>query len=272
MTRTIIFLIKFLILSIAANAQASNVTIIGAVHYPSPKFNSDTLLNMLEEIKPDIILLELDSSRFYKTFDTSYSLQYASKENEPVAVARYIAQHSATKAGPFDFENRDTYRKSLGIKQAQTKIEKLLDSLYVHKQLNKRQTKIVKEYYRLTEHLNSYVNASAKSFNNVNTDNLARRRQHYQHRAIKKIIDQRKEFAREFVTTSSGATISWRDAYKNLSDFWDLRNKTMAQNIIRVANKYPAKRIVVLTGFFHRYYLLAEIKKQDKHIQLNEFF
>jgi hypothetical protein len=254
-----------------ANAQTSNVTIIGTVHYPSKQFDADTLLSILEKIKPDIILLELDSGLFNKTFDAQYRLMYASKENEPIAVSRYIALHPATKAGPFDFENRDTYRRSLGIKQAQTQIEKLLDSLYIHKQLNKRQTKIVKEYYGLTEDLNSYVNASAKSFNNVNTDNLARRRQHYQHREIKKVIDQRNEFIQRFVTTSSGVTISWREAYKNLSDFWDLRNKTMAQNIIRIANKYPGK-IVVLTGFFHRYYLLGETKQQAKHIQLNEFF
>ncbi|WP_114790415.1 hypothetical protein U0035_14145 [Niabella yanshanensis] len=253
-------------------AQSHSVTIMGNVHYPSKQFNADTLETALERIKPDIILLELDSSLFNKTFDDQYRLKYASRENEPVAVARYIQTHPATTAVPFDFENRDAYRKEKGIKQGQNKIEKLLDSLYNNKLLSKDQSETVENYYALTKTLNAYAEKPIAEFNSLYTDSIAKLRQYYQHHEIKKLIDQRKEFIQRFVTTSSGVTISWRDAYKNLSDFWDLRNKTMAQNIIRVADKYPAKRIVVLTGFFHRYYLLAEIKRQAPHIQLEDFF
>lgn len=51
-----------------------------------------------------------------------------------------------------------------------------------------------------------------------------------------------------------------------MSGFWDLRNQTMAQNIYiyNTAAKYPNKKIVVLTGFLHRYYLLKELNRLNK--------
>jgi erythromycin esterase-like protein len=49
-----------------------------------------------------------------------------------------------------------------------------------------------------------------------------------------------------------------------MSGFWNLRNQTMAQNIYNTAAKYPNKKIVVLTGFLHRYYLLKELNRLNK--------
>jgi pheromone shutdown protein TraB len=50
-----------------------------------------------------------------------------------------------------------------------------------------------------------------------------------------------------------------------MSDFWDLRNQTMASNIYEIARKYPGKTIVVLTGFLHRYYLIRALNKLNKN-------
>lgn len=266
-----VFLINFLVLYSIAVAQPHSVTIIGNVHYPSKQFNADTLEAVLETIKPDIILLELDSSLFNKTFDDKYRLKYASRENEPVAVARYIQMHPATIAAPFDFENRDVYRKEKGIKQAQNKIEKLLDSLYNNKRLSKDQSKTVEEYYALTQTLNAYAEKPVAEFNSLYIDSIAKLRQYYQHHKIRQVITRRKEFATRFVTTPSGTAISWADAYNNLSYFWDLRNQTMAANIIRMVNAYPGKKIVVLTGFFHRYYLKSEINRQSQRIKVTGY-
>lgn len=35
----------------------------------------------------------------------------------------------------------------------------------------------------------------------------------------------------------------------------------MAQNILKQIKLHPNKRIVVLNGFYHRYYLIDELKK-----------
>ncbi|ANH81229.1 hypothetical protein A8C56_09750 [Niabella ginsenosidivorans] len=251
---------------------SQELTIIGNAHVASESFNADTLFTILEKVKPDIILLELDSGLFSKTFDEKFGLKYKSKENEPVAIARYIELHPLTIASHFDYENRDTYRLQHGIKQSQNLTGKLLDSLYRNKLLRKRQTKIVKKYYSLTEELNSYANKPASEFNSSELDKLAKRKQIYQHHKIRKVINQRDEFSKLFVTTILGTKVSVRNAYSSLSHFWDLRNKTMAKNIVAIVKQNPAKRIVVLTGFSHRYFLKREIHSQYKRIKLREFY
>ncbi|WP_207532664.1 hypothetical protein [Desertivirga arenae] len=246
--------------------QRKTLTIIGTVHFPSRNFNADTLFKILENTKPDIVLLELDSALFSRTFDKDFKLKYQSKENEPVATSKYIHMHPLTKAGYFDFPNRDYYRNQRGIKQAEINADQLLDSLYRIKVLTKRQAAIVKKFYALTEELNSYVERPLTDFNNSKTDRLAKRRQFYQHHKIRKVINECQEFSERTVKTNSGLIVSLKEAYGSLCDFWDLRNKTMSANILNVCHQNPGKKVVVLTGFFHRYYLIKEIQGKDRRL------
>jgi hypothetical protein len=58
-----------------------------------------------------------------------------------------------------------------------------------------------------------------------------------------------------------------------MCEFWNTRNQTMAKNIIRVAERYPNKKIVVLTGFLHRYYIISEIIVHNRaDFILREFY
>ena len=43
-------------------------------------------------------------------------------------------------------------------------------------------------------------------------------------------------------------------------DYWDTRNRAMAQNILKQIANHPNKKIVVLNGYYHRYYLIEELK------------
>ncbi len=245
----------------------SQVTIIGNVHHPSAVYNADTLYFILDRLKPDIILLELDSVAFTKIFKQ----QHPTRENEPVAVLRYISQYPGVITAPFEFEGRDNYRKEKGIRQASGRIDKLLDSLYKNKLLLKKQQHIISKYYELTDTLNTYTVKTVTEFNNSRTDSLCRIRQYYQHVAVRKVVNQRKEFAQQFVMTSLHERVSLREAYNRLCDFWDLRNQTMTKNILKTALQYPGKKIVVLTGFFHRYYLLQEVKAAKTNIVVEAF-
>jgi len=224
----------------------SKIILVGNVHYPSAAYNADSLYVVLELLKPDIILLELDSAAFTKIMKEGFP----SKENEPLATLRYIDKYPHTLAAPFEFQGRDVYRKEKGIRQASGKVDELLDSLYKNKLLTKKQHRIVSFYYKLTDSLSTYTQKSLASFNNTGTDSLSRIRQYYQHAEIRKVINQRKEFRNLFVNTTLGERVSLQEAYNRLCDFWDFRNKTMAKNILTVASNNPGKKIVVLTGFF----------------------
>ncbi|WP_346237451.1 hypothetical protein ABDK00_000030 [Niabella insulamsoli] len=119
MKHLIVLACLFLTGLLVVQAQPGSVAIIGTNHFPSKKFNADTLYNILEKLKPDIILLELDSALFANTFDSNFKLKYRSKETEPNAAAQYKQRYPQTVISYFEFENRDAYRKEQGIRQAQ---------------------------------------------------------------------------------------------------------------------------------------------------------
>jgi len=255
---------------IQTSAQESEVIIIGNVHSPMPNYNSDTLFKILEKLNPDVILLEIDSAHF----TTDNKFKYSSTENEQTATTKYIKKHSSVKIGPFEFEGRNEYRLQNGIKQSDQPAMQLLDSLFTSKLLTNEQAAIVTAYHRLTDTLNAFGYKGAYYFNNKNTDSISKIRQYYQHYKLREVINQREEFTYRFVTTTTGEKITLQEGYNRQCDFWDLRNQTMARNIIKVIDKNPNKRIIVLTGYFHRYYLLEEIAKikYNRNFSIKEFY
>jgi hypothetical protein len=58
------------------------------------------------------------------------------------------------------------------------------------------------------------------------------------------------------------------------NNFWDKRNHMMVKNILNYAKEYKGKRIVVLCGFEHRYYLRKLLKESEKNndIVLKEYW
>lgn len=49
----------------------------------------------------------------------------------------------------------------------------------------------------------------------------------------------------------------------------------MAKNIYKIAKENLGKKLVVLTGFMHRYYIISELKKltkDNKNIAIMEFY
>ncbi len=267
--RSFLAIILILLATIHSFGQSkrTELIIIGNIHEAAPNYNADTLYAILEQIEPDVILHELDSSFFTKNF----KFKYPSKGNEQKASKKYLKTHPQTLIRPFEFEGRNQYRRAAGMVPADHLTIQLLDSLYRAGALSPQESEIVKTYYELSEQLAIIAAQSPKSFNNFITDSICEQRQYFQHQGLIQITNKRQEFASRFVTKPNGEKISYRDGYQLWTDFWDLRNKTMARNILKAAEQNPGKRIVILTGFFHRYYLLKELKKGNA-IPIKEYY
>lgn len=264
------FLIIFTALQSYAQQKETVIIIIGSIHQAAPNFNSETLLNIFEQVKPDILLQEMDSSFFTEDF----KFKYASEENEQEATERYVAKYPETLVRPFEFEGRNEYRRERGMVPTDNLTIRLLKNLYDNNDLTPEQQEILKTYYDLTDQLKVIASGPPKDFNNSATDTISELRQYFQHKKLTEITNNRDEFASSFYTMPNGEKISYREGYRLWADFWDLRNKTMARNIISVAEEYPGKRIVVTTGLLHRYYILQEIRKlkEGKAIAIKEFY
>jgi len=260
----------FLVSPSFGQQKGTEIVIIGSIHQPVPNFNSDILFNIFEQVKPDIILQEVDSSFFTEDF----KFKKTSEENEQNATEKYSVKHPQVLVRPFEFEGRNEYRRERGMVPTDNLTTKLLRNLYNKNVLTPQQKKILNTYYALTDELTAIASKSPENFNNAATDSIVELRQFFQHKKLTEITNERKEFASTYFTMPNGNKISYRDGYQLWADFWDLRNRTMAKNIMKVAEQNSGKRIVVTTGFLHRYYILNELKKltQGKGIQIKEFY
>lgn len=270
MKKTIFFLFAILF-PVFSFGQKTEIIVIGNIHQPVPNYNSDTIITILNKIKPDFLLQEIDSS----FFNSDFTFKSPPQENEGLASVKYILKNPKTQMRPFDFEGRNEYRKINGFNPTEGLAIKLIDSLYRKDKLTKRQAKIYKKYNDLLEPLKVAALGAPKSFNNLTNDKICEERQYYQYHKLLSIMKNRAEFSNSYYTKANGQKISYVKGFQLASEFWDLRNKTMAKNILNIAEASRGKKIIVLTGFMHRYYIINELKKhtkKDKNIELKEFY
>ena len=265
----LLLLIAFTIQS-CTNEKPTEIIVIGTQHKPVPNFDENTLYDILESVQPDLLLNEADTGRF--TADWKYKI--APNSNESIASTKYVDKHEGALLRPYEFENRNQYRIDQGMRPTESFTHDLLDSLYEAGMLSEQEEAIVKEYNRALEPLLEIAAGDPKGWNNITSDSLCAYRQYYQYQMLTKITNSREEFANRFHTKPDGEPISFREGYQRYANFWDLRNQTMAKNIMNMTDKTGAKRIVVLCGFMHRYYILSELKRltKNKNIVLKEFY
>lgn len=270
MNKTILIALILVTIIACKTEKSTEIIVIGTLHRPESNFNPEILFSILEDIQPDFILEELDSS----FFTSNFRHKNVSNSNERIASEKYIEKYPTTQLRPYEFEGRNEYRINSGSRPTDGLTTKLIDSLNRADLLTEEEAKIHLKYKALLEPLIVLASKSPENFNNPSTDSICAERQYYQYTMLSKITNRRNEFATRYHTKPNGEKISYRDGYQLAGNFWDLRNQTMAKNIMRISEQHPGKKIVVLCGFMHRYYILSELKKltKDKNISLKEFY
>lgn len=247
------------ILCQAQRTSQTEIYIIGNVHDSLPNYNPQILYEILEKIGPDIILHEVDAQGMQE-----YNRDSTLTGNELLASNRYLAKHPATLRFPFDFEGRNEYRKTLGMVPVDNLSVQLIDSLHQKGMLSQQEEKTYLDFLDATNKLMAIAKLSPEHFNNTTTDSLAKRRQELQYQGLSAITSRRPEFELHTFVKPDGKPITYREGFRLMSGFWDVRNQTMAKNIIRIAKEHKHTKIVVLTGFLHRYYLISELTKLNQ--------
>lgn len=241
-------------------SKKTEIVLLGTVHQPIQNFTPDSLYNILVKIKPDLILFEVDSSFFTKEFKFNKTWE----SNENIATVKYMNNFNVD-VRPYEFTGRNEYRIKIGSRPTDGKTIELLDSLYRSNMLSSINKKIYQEFLKMSDSLNSFAYLGAKAFNNSQTDKIAKIRQQYQYNELLKVINEYPIFSNTYYVKNENDSISYAEGYKKASEFWDLRNRTMSKNILHFVEEYKGSNIVVLNGYFHRYYLNSLIKpKQDE--------
>ncbi|WP_338733471.1 hypothetical protein [Mangrovimonas cancribranchiae] len=249
--------------------KKTELVILGTVHQPVQNFTPDSLYNILVKIKPDLILYEVDSSFFTKEFNFKKTWE----SNENISTVKYMNNFNVD-VRPYGFTGRNEYRIRIGSRPTDSKAFKFLDSLYRNNQLSALDKRIYQNFLEANDTLNSFAYLGAKAFNNPKTDKAAEIRQKYHYKELLSIMSKYPIFSDTYHVKNDGDSISYYEGYKRASEFWDLRNHTMSKNILHFIREYHGKKIIVLNGYFHRYYLNSLIKPKEEELNftIKEFY
>lgn len=264
-----LFILTFFgLFSFGQSNEKASVYLIGTVHDSSSVLTPKMLFAILDEIRPDVLLQENDSKQI-----AEYTKEIRPTSNEQTATLQYIKKYPQTLNLPFEFEGRNQFRLDRGMVPTDALTIRLIDSLYKEKALQPENMKIYAKYLEANHALKAFAKTDIETLNGVVFENLNRYRQNIQHHEVPKISNSEHLFLTRYVTKPAGEKISYREGYQLWCNFWDLRNNSMAINILRHANEHKGKRIVVLTGVQHKYYLKELLSKYaDGSYELLEYF
>ena len=249
----ILTILLFLTVSICYGQK--QIWLIGTAHEEKNYINADSLTNALNKIKPDLILVELEEKYFTK--DYQFNLEkYPDllSTNENIASHKYQQIHRV-KLRPFEIEGRNEfYRREKYFDKENQMFDEMLD-LYKNNKLSEN-CKI--DFEILLSTLRSYSDVKFRSLSEANSDVATKFfaiTNEINFDLMISIVKQTKELEK------------WLKFSELRKDFWNRRNKAMFDKIKSYSEEYPHKRIVVLVGNDHKYFLLKLLKQSNFEVR-----
>lgn len=251
-------LLFLLFLSVSICYGQKQIWLIGTAHEEKNYINADSLISALNKIKPDLILVELESKYFTKDYRFNLEL-YPDllSTNENIASHKYHQLHTV-KLRPFEIEGRNEFYRSENYFENENQMFDEMLCLYKN---NKLSENCKTDFEILLSSLNSYSKVKYRSLSEANSD------------VATKFLALTNEINFDLMISIVRHTKElekWLKFSELRKDFWNRRNKAMYDKINDYSNEYPDKKIVILVGNDHKYFLL-ELLKQNKFEVKNYF-
>lgn len=224
----------------------TNIYIVGTVHDRTNNFNSDSIFSILTKLKPDLILMELDSS----SFDRDFNLIDRTRTNETLGVKKYLSKHP-TLIRPYDINGRN---RVISVSEIETEALNRISA--IEWRLDSAQRQTLAEFRQTNKELVSLLKKNPFGINQPYTNALVEKNQKLMYQGLMEIIESREELE------------DFRITYRQSGVFWDRRNSKMVQNTLIFLDMdiFKNKTIALFTGFMHKYYFLNQLlPKQEMH-------
>lgn len=225
----------------------SEIVLVGTVHSPTPSFQEEALVRILNRVKPDLILLELDPSFFDSAFTLPEKYQSISMESKAATV---YAKTAAIKLRPFDIEGRNKFYQEHDYFNRELKLNQEVGRLYASGQLSPEAKLLFEGLLSLAAVRDACGAERPEVINSSACDMAVEKKQYYAFKGLGRII--------ELTAALKEMSSFWALA----DDFWLRRNGEMVRNILKYAKELRPKRAVVLSGYEHRYYLRKQLAEQ----------
>ncbi len=239
------------------DSTKTEIIIIGTIHTGNKKFNHKTLYNALKRINPDIILYE-NSEKYKPVFGlkTATFLKIARPSIEQLALQTFSKQNRNTLILPYDtsFSRKQYIRYLKTIKQT------FYDSL---NSANKSfsDSIIYTDFAHKHNVYHSLIDTS--TLGKINQKNIIDRSRELYDLEENVILPLGKKYIEDSLLVAS---------FFNVTQFWNYRNEYMVNKISNYSKQFTGKRIIILTGLNHKYYLQDKLgNHKENNVAIIEF-
>lgn len=255
MKRSLIFLPMLLLISRLSLSNTfsypddpTEIVVIGTVHISTENFNSDTLLHYFENIKPDLILVECDSSYMTSDFRLKEDIKYAFPET--MAITEYLKNNSADLR-PYDLTGRDNILNERDRIRNQRNILHDIEMLSRSGTMSNYGIDILNKILSMMNTAEELANSPSSYFNSEEGSRKIDTINYYTYVGLSDLVN------------AEPGLEHYRDFRESERSFWNKRNDEMLKNILMFEKAYEGKKIVVLCGFSHKNFLVKNLKENS---------
>jgi hypothetical protein len=237
----------------------THIVVIGTVHESTYDFNSDTLLSIFNKIKPDVILIECDTSYMTSDFKLKEDVEFMFPET--IAISKYSLVNSV-KLRPYDINGRDIFLDDNKRRRNEANFFYDVEMLDESGKLNATAVSILSEIRSMMKLANEMSNSSATFINSAEGSSAIDTINHYTYNGLKMLIEQ------------TDGLSKYKSYWDEEIEFVNKRNETMMKNILKYSRQFEGKKIIVLCGFAHKNYLMRNLSKISgkENFEVREFY
>ncbi|AQX52366.1 hypothetical protein [Elizabethkingia anophelis] len=276
--KKVVFILSLIFFTASTTIQnqykKSQLIILGTIHSGAENINTNSVYKILSDFKPDIILLEAESNIFEKENVLKSDFD-GINSNEFQATLKYQKENPGVQIKPAELEGRNNYRKELGIYSEAgfvfNKIEELDKKGEL--KLSDQEKKHLLQFDSYWEAVDNIAKQDLKTVNSKQSDAIVDSLMQYQYIRTRAIVNNHNEFTKFRLLSSKSKTdtITYKEYFNNWAHFeGNLRNEGIAKNVIRYYKENPGKKIILLTGFKHRFFIKKYLENQN--IKTIEFY
>ncbi|MCT3924374.1 hypothetical protein HZP94_14250 [Elizabethkingia anophelis] len=276
--KKVVFILSLIFFTACTTIQnqykKSQLIILGTIHSGAENINTNSVYKILSDFKPDIILLEAESNIFEKENVLKSDFD-GINSNEFQATLKYQKENPGVQIKPAELEGRNNYRKELGIYSEAgfvfNKIEELDKKGEL--KLSDQEKKHLLQFDSYWEAVDNIAKQDLKTVNSKQSDAIVDSLMQYQYIRTRAIVNNHNEFTKFRLLSSKSKTdtITYKEYFNNWAHFEvNLRNEGIAKNVIRYYKENPGKKIILLTGFKHRFFIKKYLENQN--IKTIEFY
>ena len=246
--------------------MGTEIIVIGTIHhehFEAKHYTAQVVKDIILALKPDAICAELYSKHFNVDGSLRQEVLEGAKDCPEVQAANDAATELGIRQIPFEREGRDEIYEETNCFERERKAMEAADKWGDWLQANRRDSNDYRLIYAFASACGSQGQLNLRATPDIINSHAYDAVIWIKHNLIYHIIP---EVMRRYPEMQETAEF-WELSGK----MWDERNRTMADNLTRIAAGFPIGRLAVVTGADHRY-ILRDLLSDKPGIVLREYW